>query len=170
MSSVVQRDIGVWMATVPLIHFWISSHYYLDRVMRQFIFFQYIPPPAPLSWNIHLKLDNVDHTSKKYAQIGGVIGWFMLMSGQILIIGWYILRVCMISGSGRTTCSGMRVSACGLYFLSATLSLIWINRDQYHQSWSVLSHMSLEVISLLGRFKKFNFLLYFLIKIKTACN
>jgi hypothetical protein len=33
--------------------------------MRQFRFFQYIPPPAPLSWDIHLKLDNVDHTSKK---------------------------------------------------------------------------------------------------------
>jgi hypothetical protein len=56
----------------------------------------------------------------KYAQIGGVIGGFMLMSERMSIIGWYILRVRMIYGSGRTTCSGMRVPAYGLYFFSVT--------------------------------------------------
>jgi hypothetical protein len=64
MPSVVHRDIDVWMARVSLIHFWIISHRYLDRVMRQFGFFQYIPPTTFLSWHTHLTLDNVDHTSK----------------------------------------------------------------------------------------------------------
>jgi hypothetical protein len=39
MTSVVHHDIGVWMARVPLIHFWIISHHYRDKVMRQFEFF-----------------------------------------------------------------------------------------------------------------------------------
>jgi hypothetical protein len=65
MPYVVYYNIGVWMARVQLIHFWIISHYYPNIVMRRFRFFQYIPPRAPLSWDIHLKLDNVDHTSKK---------------------------------------------------------------------------------------------------------
>jgi Plant mobile domain len=64
MPLVVHHDIGVCMAKVPLIHFWIISHHYPDRVMRQFRFFQYIPPPAPLSWHTNLTLDNVDHSSK----------------------------------------------------------------------------------------------------------
>jgi hypothetical protein len=64
MPLVVHRDIGVWIVRVPLIHFWIISHHYPDRVMQQFRFFQYIPPPTPLSWHTHLTLDNVDHTSK----------------------------------------------------------------------------------------------------------
>jgi hypothetical protein len=52
------------MAKVPLIRFWNISHYYPDRVMLQFVFFQYIPHPVPLSWHTHLTLDNVDHSLK----------------------------------------------------------------------------------------------------------
>jgi hypothetical protein len=42
-------------------------------------------------------------------------------------------------------------------FFSVTLLLIWISRDQYHQNRSVVSHMSREVISLLGMFEIFYF-------------
>jgi hypothetical protein len=106
----------------------------------------------------------------KVTHIGEFIGKFMLMSEQMSIIGWYILRVRMIFASDRTTCGGMRVMTCVLYFFSVTLLLIWISRDQYHQSWSVVSHMSHEVISLLSRFKKFYFHYVFLIRNNTSCN
>jgi hypothetical protein len=92
---------------------------------------------------------------KQAAQIGGVIGRFMLMSEQMSIISWYILRVCMIFASDQTIYSGMRVLTFVMCFFSVTLLLIWISRDQHYQSRSVVSHMPREVISLLGRFKFF---------------
>jgi Plant mobile domain len=64
LPSVVCRDIDIWMAKVALIHFWVVSYYYPDRVMRQFGLSQTIPPPDPLSWGTHLQLDNVEHTSR----------------------------------------------------------------------------------------------------------
>ena len=62
LPSVTQRDRGLWLARVPIIHFWIVSHHYPDRVMRQFGYRQPVPPPAPLAWVGTLGYDNVEHT------------------------------------------------------------------------------------------------------------
>jgi Plant mobile domain len=35
-SSVVHRDMDIWMARVALVHFWIVAYHYPDRVMTQF--------------------------------------------------------------------------------------------------------------------------------------
>lgn len=64
--SCVLRDQGVWLARVPLVHFWIVSHHYPDRVMRQYGLLQTVPPPPPLSWDVHRQLDEVDHTDGHY--------------------------------------------------------------------------------------------------------
>jgi hypothetical protein len=144
--------------------------------MWQFVFFQYIPPPAPLSWHTHLTLDNVDHTSKP-SRTNWRIHW------QIYVNEWadvdyrlVHLRVRMIFASDRTTCGGMRVMACILCFLvllyywfgSATTSTMRSVVSDYMQS--VVSHMSREVISLLDRFEIFYFYYVFLIRNNIACN
>jgi hypothetical protein len=175
MPSVVHRDIDVWMARVSLIHFWIISHRYLDRVMRQFGFFQYIPPTTFLSWHTHLTLDNVDHTSKP-SRTNWRIHW------QIYVNEWadvdyrlVHLRVRMIFASDRTTCGGMRVMACILCFFSITLLLIWISHDQYHAVSSVGLHAVSSVAyvprgHIPTRQVQIFFYYVFLIRNNTACN
>ena len=63
LPAVVQTDSEIWTAKIPLIHFWIVETHYPDRVMRQFGLFQHIPPPDPLSWDIHLSLHRVTRLS-----------------------------------------------------------------------------------------------------------
>ena len=63
LPAVVQTDSEIWTAKIPLIHFWIVAMHYSDRVMRQFGLFQHIPPPDPLSWDIHLSLHRVTRLS-----------------------------------------------------------------------------------------------------------
>jgi Plant mobile domain len=64
LPSVVHRDLDIWMARVPLIHFWVVPYYYPNRVKRQFGLSQTIPPPDPLPWSTHRQLDSVEHTMK----------------------------------------------------------------------------------------------------------
>jgi hypothetical protein len=54
-------------------------------------------------------------------------------------------------------------------FFSITLLLIWISRNQYYQSRSVLPHISHDVISNSAGSENFIFIM-FLITNKTACN
>ncbi|XP_039810148.1 serine/threonine-protein phosphatase 7-like isoform X1 [Panicum virgatum] len=63
LPAVVQTDSEIWTAKIPLIHFWIVAMHYPDRVMRQFGLFQHIPPPEPLSWDVHLSLHRVTRLS-----------------------------------------------------------------------------------------------------------
>ncbi|XP_078151044.1 uncharacterized protein LOC144546377 [Carex rostrata] len=49
LPSRVHEESGVWLARVPLVHFWIIEHHYPDRVMRQLRYSQLIPPPLSLS-------------------------------------------------------------------------------------------------------------------------
>ncbi|XP_078148670.1 uncharacterized protein LOC144544141 [Carex rostrata] len=53
LLSRVNDERGVWLARVPLVHFWIIEHYYPDRVMRQFGYAQPLPPPLVLAIDYH---------------------------------------------------------------------------------------------------------------------
>jgi hypothetical protein len=59
----VYEESGVWLARVPLVHFWIIEHHYPDRVMRQFGFSQVIPPPLPLAEDEVRRLHKIIHSA-----------------------------------------------------------------------------------------------------------
>ena len=64
LPSITQRDRHVWLARVPLIHFWTVQYHYPDRVMRQFGLRQIVEPPPPLNWTEELlfqKVSSTDH-------------------------------------------------------------------------------------------------------------
>ena len=58
----VHDESDVWLAGVPLIHFWIVEHHYPNRVMRQFGLAQVIPPALPLHEAEVRRLHNIIHT------------------------------------------------------------------------------------------------------------
>ena len=70
LPSRVIDERGVWLARVPLVHFWIIEHYYPDRVMRQFGYAQPIPPPLPLPEVEVRRLHKFVHSSNV-----GIVNW-----------------------------------------------------------------------------------------------
>jgi hypothetical protein len=46
-----------------MIRFWMVENHYPDRVMRQFIFFQQVPPPAPIDYQQVLAYRKNKYTS-----------------------------------------------------------------------------------------------------------
>lgn len=63
----VKKESALWLARVPLIHFWVVEDHYPDRVMQQFGLFQSIPPPLPRDWVSSVKLHNIVHGSGDWA-------------------------------------------------------------------------------------------------------
>ena len=70
LPSRVIDERGVWLARVPLVHFWIIEHYYPDRVMRQFGYAQPIPPPLPLPEDDVRRLHKFVHSANV-----GLVNW-----------------------------------------------------------------------------------------------
>ena len=63
LPAQVHEESDVWLAGVPLIHFWIVEHHYPNRVMRQFGYSQVIPPALPLAEREVRRLHNIMHSS-----------------------------------------------------------------------------------------------------------
>jgi hypothetical protein len=63
LSLRVNQESGVWLARVPLVHFWMIEHHYPDRVMRQFGYSQVIPPPLPLAEDEVRRLHKIVHSA-----------------------------------------------------------------------------------------------------------
>ncbi|CAN6245668.1 unnamed protein product [Urochloa humidicola] len=57
----VRNESALWLARIPLIHFWVVEDHYPDRVMRQFGLFQRVPPPVPRDWASSMKLHSFVH-------------------------------------------------------------------------------------------------------------
>lgn len=57
----VYKDQTHFLARGGLVHFWIVSFYYPDRVMRQFSLYQMVPPPAPEPWERHMRYNKIEH-------------------------------------------------------------------------------------------------------------
>jgi Plant mobile domain len=61
----VHSDQPYWLARVPMIHFWMISWHYPERVMRQFELFQTTPPPDPHHWTELKRLNQIVHSSRQ---------------------------------------------------------------------------------------------------------
>ena len=63
----MDHDKPLWLAKVPLIHFWMVEWHLPDRVMRQFGLRQTISPPRPTqSWEEHELLLSLKHSKEDH--------------------------------------------------------------------------------------------------------
>ncbi|XP_078165509.1 serine/threonine-protein phosphatase 7 long form homolog [Carex rostrata] len=68
-NAQVYKDQKYFMARGALIHFWIVTQHYPDRVMRQYSLYQVVPPPAPEPWEWHKMYNKIKHDKGRASTI-----------------------------------------------------------------------------------------------------